>query len=81
VTTANFDENDPESMKREIERLNARMKEMRRVLWEWNVSSGPVWDYWKLKKAGEMESDYAFIEEEEYEPQMPLYDDLDELLG
>lgn len=76
MTTANFDENDPESMRREIDRLQAKIQRMRSILWEWNSSSGPVWEHYRLKEVGETQEDYAFIDEN-YEPDMPLFDDHD----
>ena len=50
-----------EKLKRENDRLNAKLQAMRALLWEWNSSSGPVWEYWRLKEAGETEADYEFL--------------------
>ena len=50
-----------ENLKRENDRLNAKLQVMRALLWEWNSSSGPVWEYWRLKEAGETEADYEFL--------------------
>jgi hypothetical protein len=49
---------------------------MREVLWQWNCSSGPVWEYYKLQKVGETSEDYNFINEDpdftaEYKPYEP----------
>lgn len=65
-----------EQLKSEIIRLNEKIHAMRGLLWEWNVSSGPVWEYWKLKQVGEKAEDYAHLMDE-YEPEMPLFGDED----
>jgi hypothetical protein len=40
----------------EIDRLNKKIATMRALLWEWNCSSGPVWEYWRLADVGETET-------------------------
>jgi len=62
-----------DDLKAEIIRLNDKIHAMRGLLWEWNVSSGPVWEYWKLAKVGETAEDYSHWTEED--PDMPLFDD------
>lgn len=47
---------------------------MRALLWEWNVTSDNVWEYYRLKRVGETEEDYAFLDENHGEPDMPLFD-------
>ena len=56
--------NEINDLKAEIARLNDKIHAMRSLLWEWNSSSGPVWEYWKLKDVGETEKDYAFLNDE-----------------
>jgi len=65
--------NEIEQLKAEIVRLNDKIHVMRGLLWEWNISSGPVWEYWKLKQVGEKPEDYSHWTEDE--PDMPLFDD------
>jgi hypothetical protein len=64
---------DPNEMLKTITQLEEKIKVMRSVLWEWNCSSGPVWEYYRLKSVGENESDYEFINDDpdstdEYNP-------------
>jgi len=67
-------DDDINELKAEIARLNAKIEVMRGLLWEWNSSSGPVWEYYKLKRVGEKQEDYAFLDDD-YEVDMPLFDD------
>ena len=62
-----------ENLKAEITRLNDKIHVMRSMLWEWNCSSGPVWEHSKLKKIGERPEDYSHWNEDEDEPDMPLF--------
>jgi len=57
--------NETEQLKAEIAALKEKVAGMRNVLWEWNVSSGPVWEYWKLKQVGEKAEDYAHLMDED----------------
>lgn len=64
-----------DALKAEIVRLNDKIHAMRGLLWEWNVSSGPVWEYWKLVQVGETPEDYSHWTEDEYfdsDDDMPL---------
>ena len=65
-----------ENLKAEIVRLNDKICVMRSILWEWNPSSGPVWEYHRLKKIGERDIDYSFLADNNNheEPAMPLFD-------
>lgn len=65
-----------EQLKAEIASLKEKIAAMRNVLWEWNNSSGAVWEYWKLKQIGEKAEDYALLMDE-YESEMPLFGDED----
>lgn len=71
--------NEIEQLKAEIIRLNDKIHVMRSLLWEWNVSSGPVWEYRRLKQIGEKPEDYSHWTEEE--PDMPLFDDGDNIFN
>ena len=64
---------DINELKAEIARLNEKIQAMRGILWEWNSSSGPVWEYYRLKQVGEKQEDYSFLDDD-YEPDMPLFD-------
>lgn len=75
MNTSTFDNNDPESLRREITRLNDKIHAMRSLLYEWNVSSGPVWEHGRLKQVGEKPEDYSHWTEDE--PAMPLFDEHD----
>jgi len=66
-------DDDINELKAEIVRLNDKINVMRRILWEWNSSSGPVWEYYRLKQMGERDLDYCF--DKDYEVDMPLFDD------
>lgn len=53
--------------------METKINVMRQLLWEWNCSSDPVWENYRLKSVGETESDYEFINDDpdnndEYEP-------------
>ena len=65
--------NDTNDLKAEIVRLNEKLNVMRALLWEWNVTSDNVWEYYRLKQVGETEEDYNFLDDN-YEPDMPLFD-------
>ena len=69
---SNDDVND---LKAEIVRLHEKLNVMRALLWEWNVTSDNVWEYYRLKKVGETEEDYSFLDENYGEPDMPLFDE------
>lgn len=49
-----------------IAELENKIRVMRGLLWEWNISSGPVWEYWKLAQVGETIADYADYVDDEY---------------
>lgn len=49
-----------------IAELENKIRVMRGLLWEWNTSSGPVWEYWKLAQVGETIADYADYVDDEY---------------
>ena len=49
-----------------IAELENKIRVMRGLLWEWNISSGPVWEYWKLAQVGETVADYADYVDDEY---------------
>jgi hypothetical protein len=51
----------------EIDRLNKKIATMRSLLWEWNCSSGPVWEYWQLADVGETEEDYKHLFDDDSE--------------
>jgi hypothetical protein len=57
---SNDDIND---LKAEIVRLHEKLNVMRALLWEWNVTSDNVWEHYRLKRVGETEEDYAFLDE------------------
>lgn len=63
-----------EQLKSEIKRLNEKIHVMRGLLYEWNVSSGPVWENWRLKQVGETQGDYNWLDDEYEGPDMPLFD-------
>jgi len=66
-------ENEIETLKAEIERLNNKISAMRGLLWEWNSSSGPVWENRRLKAVGETIADYAdYVDEDDMD--LPLAD-------
>jgi hypothetical protein len=46
-----------------ISEMETKINTMRTVLWEWNCSSGPVWEYYRLKAVGEKAEDYGFAED------------------
>lgn len=56
---------DTTALKAKIEELEKKILVMRTLLWEWNCSSGPVWDYWRLHDVGETEADYAHLMDDE----------------
>jgi hypothetical protein len=77
VYTLGMNSNDEiNALKAEIVRLNDKIHTMRGLLWEWNCSSGPVWEYWKLMEIGEKPEDYSHWTEEE-DDDMPLFDEDD----
>lgn len=56
---------------REVESLRAKVKAMRELLYEWNCSSGPVWEHRKMMAVGETANDYrSFYEEEDDLPSL-----------
>ena len=57
----NLNLSNPEEVMRYINELEVKINVMRSVLWEWNCSSGPVWEYYRLQSVGEIEEDYKFI--------------------
>ena len=75
-----MNQDDIHELKAEIVRLNDKINVMRRILWEWNSSSGPVWEYYRLKQVGEKQEDYAFIDDD-YEVDMPLFDGITNPFG
>lgn len=46
-----------------ISEMETKINAMRTVLWEWNCSSGPVWEYYRLKAVGEKAEHYGFAED------------------
>jgi hypothetical protein len=44
-------------LKAENDLLHEKLEVMRAILYEWNATSHPVWEYRKLKQIGETESD------------------------
>ena len=51
-----------------IAELENKIRVMRGLLWEWNTSSGPVWEYWKLAQVGETMADYAdYVDDEHFD--------------
>lgn len=54
--------------------LREKVEVMRKLLWEWNPSSGNVWEQRRLKEVGETATDYPFAFDDEEGPDMPLFD-------
>jgi hypothetical protein len=52
-------------LKAENDLLHEKIEVMRTVLYEWNATSNPVWEYRKLKQIGETESDYEDLVEDD----------------
>lgn len=52
-------------LKAENDLLHEKIEVMRTVLYEWNTTSNPVWEYRKLKQIGETESDYEDLVEDD----------------
>jgi len=44
--------------------METKINVMRQLLCEWNCSSAPVWENYRLKSVGETESDYEFINDD-----------------
>lgn len=62
---------DTTALKAKIEELEKKIAVMRSLLWEWNCSSGPVWEYWRLADVGETEADYShMMDDEEIEDEL-----------
>ena len=55
---------DPNYVLNKITSLENKIRVMREILWEWNCSSVPVWEHYRLQKVGETSEDYNFINEE-----------------
>jgi len=64
----------PDELKAEILRLNDKITVMRKILWEWNPSSRPIWENPRLQNVGEKDIDYSFLVNEDEGPDMPLFD-------
>lgn len=56
---------DTTALKAKIEELEKKIAVMRSLLWEWNCSSGPVWEYWRLQEVGETAADYSHLLDDE----------------
>jgi hypothetical protein len=52
-------------LKAENDLLHEKLEVMRAILYEWNVTSNPIWEYRKLKQIGETESDYEDLVEDD----------------